>query len=206
MVNLSLMLPISNIQRRNRQPGKSRKRVEGLLKNPTRLYRTSNSRVNVQQLFEFLKYYLENYPFPDIPVRIRVEDREFDIREVSASEHHILLDLDPEAVEALSTYCFKCGQLITQLSHVKIKLPAPYPISTNSDEDITEIYICERHEPIIEQLNDLYDEGFAGEACDLCGKSVQTNNRTLVYLDGELDPWRVICAADTQEVIAKILA
>jgi len=111
MVKLTLTLPISNIQRRNRQPGKGRKRVEGLLKNPT-----------------------------------------------------------------------------------------------NSDEDITEIYICERHESIIEQLNDLYDEGFAGEACDLCGKSVQTNNRTLVYLDGELDPWRVICAADTREVIAKILA
>lgn len=28
----------------------------------------------------------------------------------------------------------------------------------------------------------------------------------LVYRDRELDPWRVICAADTQEVIAKILA
>ena len=162
--------------------------------------------MNVQQLFEFLKYHLEYYPSPDIPVRIRVEDREFDIREVSANEYHILLELDSGAIEAISPCCFKCGQLIAQLSHVKIKLPAPYPISSNSDEDIAEIYICERHESIIDQLNDLYNEGFAGEACDLCGKPVQTNNRTLVYLDGKLDPWRVVCAADTQEVIAKILA
>jgi len=162
--------------------------------------------MNVQQLFEFLKYHLEHYPFPDTPVRIRVEDREFDIREISASEHHILLEPDPEAVEILSPRCFKCDQLIGQQSHVKIKLPVPYPISTDSDEDITEIYICERHESIIDQLNDLYDEGFAGEACDLCGERVPTNNRTLVYRDRELDPWRVICAADTQEVIAKILA
>jgi hypothetical protein len=162
--------------------------------------------MNVQQLFEFLKNHLEYYPFPDTPVRLRVEDREFDIREVSASEHHILLEPDSEAVEALSPCCFKCGQLIAQLSHIRIKLPVPFPISTDSDEDITEIYICERHESIIDQLNDLYDEGFAGEACDLCGERVQTNNRTLVYRDRVLEPWRVICAADTQEVIDKILA
>ena len=162
--------------------------------------------MNVQQLFEFLKHHLEYYPFPDTPVRIRVEDREFDIREVFASEHHILLAPDSEVIEALSPCCFKCGQLIAQLSHVKIKLPAPYPISTDGDEDIMEIYICERHESIIEQLNDLYDEGFNGEACDLCGKRVQNNNRTLVYRERELAPWRVICAADTQEVIAKILS
>jgi hypothetical protein len=80
------------------------------------------------------------------------------------------------------------------------------PIDTVSGEVITHIYICERHESIIDQLNDLYDEGFAGEACDLCGERVQNNNRTLIYRDRELEPWRVICAADTQEVIAKILA
>jgi hypothetical protein len=162
--------------------------------------------MNVQRLFEFLKHHLESYPFPDTPVRIRVEDREFDIRDISASEHHILLEPDPKAVAAFSPCCFKCGQLIDQQSHVKIKLPAPMPIDTVSGEVITNIYICERHESIIDQLNDLYDEGFAGEACDLCGERVQNNNRTLIYRDRELEPWRVICAADTQEVIAKILA
>jgi hypothetical protein len=162
--------------------------------------------MNVQQLFEFLKHHLEYYPFPDTPVRLRVEDRAFDIREISASESCILLEADPKAVDAFSPCCFKCGQLIDQQSHVKIKLPAPMSIDTVNGEDITDIYICERHESIIEQLNDLYGEGSAGEACDLCGKRVQNNNRTLVYLDRQVDPWRVICMADAQEVIDKILA
>jgi len=162
--------------------------------------------MNVQQLFEFLKHHLEYYPFPDTPVRIKVEDREFDIREISASESRILLDPDPEAVDAFSPCCFKCGQLIDHQSHVRIKLSAAMPIDSVHGEGSTEIYICERHESIIDQLNDLYDEGFNGEACDLCGKRVQNDNRTLIYLNRQLDPWRVICAADTQEVIAKILA
>jgi hypothetical protein len=162
--------------------------------------------MNVQQLYQFLKNHLEYYPFSDTPVRIRVEDREFDIREISANDRHILLEPDPEAVDAFSPCCFKCGQLIAQQSHVKIKLPAPLSINTVLGEGITDIYICERHESIIDQLNDLYGEGFDGEACDLCGERVQNNNRTLIYLDRQLDPWRVICTADTQEVITKILA
>lgn len=162
--------------------------------------------MNIQQLFEFLKKHLEYYPSPDTPVRIRVEEREFNIREISASDCHILLEPDLEAVDAFSPCCFKCGQLIDQQPHVKIKLPALFSINTVRGESVTDIYICERHESIIDHLNDLYDEGFDGKSCDLCGKRVQNNNRTLVYHDRELDPWRVICVADTQEVIEKILA
>jgi hypothetical protein len=161
--------------------------------------------VNVQQLFEFLKNHLESYPLPHTPVRVRVEDREFDILGVSASDQKILLDSDPGAADALLPCCFKCGQSIDQQSHIKIKLPVPMSIDTAHGDDIIDMYICERHESIINNLNDLYDEGFDGEACDLCGERVQNHNRTLVYLDRALDPWRVICTADTQEVIAKIL-
>jgi len=161
--------------------------------------------VNAQQLFEFLKNHLESYPFPNTPVRIRVEDREFDILGISASDRKILLDAVAEAVDVLSPCCFKCGQLIAQQSHVRIKPPVPMSIDTVHGEDITDIFICERHESIIDHLSDLYAKGLNGEACDLCGERVQNHNRTLVYLDRGLDPWRVICTADTQEIIAKIL-
>ena len=76
---------------------------------------------------------------------------------------------------------------------------------TAHGEEITDMYICERHDAIIDHLSDLYDEGFAGEAFDLCGQQVQNDNRTLVYLDRALDPWRVMCTADTREVLTKIL-
>jgi hypothetical protein len=171
----------------------------------TRLTHYGGNPVDVKQLFEFLKNHLESYPFLSTPVRIKIEDREFDILGISASDHKILLDSDPEAVESLSHFCFKCGQLITQQSHIKITLPVPMSIDTAHGEDIIDMYICERHESIINHLNDLYDEGFRGEACDLCGEQVQNHNRTLVYLDREVDPWRVLCTADTQEIIAKIL-
>ena len=81
--------------------------------------------MNAQQLFEFLKNHLESYPFPNTPVRIRVEDREFDILGISASDRKILLDAVAEAVDVLSPCCFKCEQLIAQQSHVRIKLPVP---------------------------------------------------------------------------------
>lgn len=171
-----------------------------------RVSNSGGSPVNVQQLFEFLKNHLESYPFPSTPVRIKVEDREFDILGVSASEHNVLLASDPGAVDALLPCCFKCQQRIDQQSHIKVKLPAPMSIDPAHGEDMIDIYICERHGSIINHLNDLYDEGFGGEACDLCGEQVQNHNRTFVYLDRQVDPWRVICMADTQEVIAKILA
>jgi len=162
--------------------------------------------VNVQQLFEFLKNHLESYSYRSTPVRIKVGDREFDILGVSASEHKVLLESNPDAMDTLLSCCFKCGQLIDQQSHIKIKLPEPMSIKDSHGEEITDMYICERHDTIIDHLSDLYDEGFAGEACDLCGKPVQNHNRTLVYLDRGSEPWRVICTADTQEVIAKIVS
>ena len=162
--------------------------------------------MNAQQLFEFLKNHLESHPVSSTPVRIRVEDREFGILGISASDHKILLESDPGAVEVLLPSCFKCGQLIDKQSHIKIKFPAPMSIDTTHGEEIVDMYICERHESIINTLNDLYDEGFDGEACDLCGERVQHHNRTFVYLDREVDPWRVLCTADTQEIITKIMA
>ena len=161
--------------------------------------------MNAQQLFEFLKNHLASYPFPNTSVRIRVEDREFDILGISASDRKILLDAVAEAVDVLLPRCFKCEQLIDQQSHVRIKLPVPRSIDTVHGEDITDIFICERHESIIDHLSDLYVEGLNGEACNLCGEQVHNHNRTFVYLDRGLDPWRVICTADTQEIIAKIL-
>jgi hypothetical protein len=160
--------------------------------------------VNVQQLFEFLKNHLESYSYRSTPVRIRVGDREFDILGVSASDHQVVLESDPSAMDALLPSCFKCGQRIDRQSHIKITLPMPMAIETAPGEEIIDIYICERHASIIDHLNDLYHTGFDGEACDLCGERVQNDTRTLVYLDRNIDPWRVICLADTREVITKI--
>jgi hypothetical protein len=164
------------------------------------------SPVNAQQLFDFLKNHLESHPASSTPVRIQVADREFDILGISASDRKILLESDPGATDALLPSCFKCGQLIDRQSHIKITLPAPMSVGTDDGEDMTEMYICERHESIIDHLNDLYATRSSDEACDLCGERVQNHNRTLVYLDRQLDPWRVLCTADTQEVIAKIVA
>jgi hypothetical protein len=51
--------------------------------------------MTIEELLYFIQNHLEFNPFPDMPVRIRIADKEADIKLIATSDTHISLVGDP---------------------------------------------------------------------------------------------------------------